>query len=217
MFQGFAPETVDFLWEIRMNNNREWFTAHKEDYVKYLYEPMKALGAELFEPFAQEPGNFLKVSRIYRDARPHHPLPYKEGLWLSIRRPGPWEGENPCLYFEIVPERVSYGFFLWKPKPATQEVYRQRLLAEPRPFLEMVQTLRENTGLELTAPPYKRPKVQTDIPELAPYLAFKSEIACDTQIPMSEAVFGPELKDRVAELFRELRPLYHFFNSVCNP
>lgn len=178
---------------------------------------MKALGAELFQPFAQEPGNFLKVSRIYRDARLHHPLPYKEGLWLSIRRPGPWEGENPCLYFEIVPERVSYGFFLWKPKPATQEVYRQRLLAEPRPFLEMVQTLRENTGLELTATPYKRPKVQTDIPELAPYLAFKSEIACDTQIPMSEAVFGPELKDRVAELFRELRPLYHFFNSVCNP
>ena len=81
----------------------------------------------------------------------------------------------------------------------------------------MVQTLRENTGLELTATPYKRPKVQTDVPALAPYLAFKSEIACDTQIPMSEEVFGPALKDRVAELFCQLRPLYDFFNSICNP
>ena len=81
----------------------------------------------------------------------------------------------------------------------------------------MADAVRQNTGLELTATPYKRPKVQTDIPELAPYLAFKSEITCDTQIPMSEAVFGPELKDRVAELFCQLRPLYDFFNSICNP
>ena len=25
MFEGFSPETFDFLWGIRMNNNREWF------------------------------------------------------------------------------------------------------------------------------------------------------------------------------------------------
>ena len=29
MFQGFTPETIDFLWGIRMNNNRDWFTANK--------------------------------------------------------------------------------------------------------------------------------------------------------------------------------------------
>ena len=37
MFEGFSPETIDFLWGIRMNNNRDWFTAHKQDYVNYLY------------------------------------------------------------------------------------------------------------------------------------------------------------------------------------
>ena len=51
MFEGYCPETVDFLWGIRMNNNRDWFLAHKEQYVKTLYEPMKALGKALFEPF----------------------------------------------------------------------------------------------------------------------------------------------------------------------
>ena len=29
MFAGYSPETIDFLWGIRMNNNREWFTEHK--------------------------------------------------------------------------------------------------------------------------------------------------------------------------------------------
>ena len=81
MFTGFSPETIDFLWGIRMNNNRDWFQANKKQYVETLYEPMKALGKELFQPFVDKPGNLLKVSRIYRDARLHHPDPYKESLW----------------------------------------------------------------------------------------------------------------------------------------
>ena len=39
MFQGFSPETIDFLWGIRMNNNREWFLPHKQQYIDALYEP----------------------------------------------------------------------------------------------------------------------------------------------------------------------------------
>ena len=42
MFTGFTPETIDFLWGIRMNNNRDWFLEHKKQYVSTLYEPMKA-------------------------------------------------------------------------------------------------------------------------------------------------------------------------------
>ena len=49
MFQGFTPETFDFLWGIRMNNNRDWFLQHKQQYIDTLYTPMKALGKELFE------------------------------------------------------------------------------------------------------------------------------------------------------------------------
>ena len=67
MFEGFSPETVDFLWGIRMNNCRDWFLANKQSYVTYLYEPMKALGKELFQPFIDKSGTLLKVSRIYRD------------------------------------------------------------------------------------------------------------------------------------------------------
>ena len=116
-FQGFSPETVDFLWGIRMNNNREWFLEHKKEYVNYLYEPMKALGRDLFQPFLDKPGNLLKVSRIYRDTRLHHPLPYKESLWICIRHDVEWWAENPCLFFEITPDDISYGFAWLRPRP----------------------------------------------------------------------------------------------------
>ena len=125
MFEGFTPETVDFLWGIRMNNNREWFLEHKKDYVNQLYEPMKALGKDLFEPFLDRPGNLLKVSRIYRDARMHHPVPYKESLWICIRRDVEWWAENPCLYFEINPEGVHYGFFFYKPRTVISQKNHQ--------------------------------------------------------------------------------------------
>lgn len=49
MFTGYSPETVDFLWGIRMNNNRDWFQLHKQQYIDTLYTPMKELGKELFE------------------------------------------------------------------------------------------------------------------------------------------------------------------------
>ena len=75
MFNGYSTETVDFLWGIRFNNNREWFQANKEAYTKYLYHPTKELGAHLFEPFLDTPGVLCKVSRIYRDARLHPPVP----------------------------------------------------------------------------------------------------------------------------------------------
>ena len=42
MFTGFTPETIDFLWGIRMNNNRDWFLEHKQQYTETLYEHMKA-------------------------------------------------------------------------------------------------------------------------------------------------------------------------------
>ena len=116
MLEGVCPESIDFLWGIRMNNNRDWFLEHKKQYVDTLYTPMKALGQQLFEPFLEKPGSILKVSRIYRDARLHHPLPYKESLWCCIRQDVDWWAENPCLFFEIRTEGVSFGFTLWTTK-----------------------------------------------------------------------------------------------------
>lgn len=215
MFEGFTPETIDFLWGIRMNNNRQWFTPHKQEYVKYLYEPMKALGQALFVPFHDRPGNILKVSRIYRDARLHHPLPYKEGLWLCIRKDMPWMAENPCLYFEIVPEGIRYGFNLWHPKTAMMADFRRDLTGRPGPFLQLIADTQNATGLPVTAECYKRPKFEAPSPELAPYFAWKSNISCTVEEPVSDGIFGPQLQERVGTLFEQLIPLYEYFNRFC--
>ncbi len=209
MFEGFTPETIDFLWGIRMNNNREWFLGHKKDYVNYLYEPMKALGKDLFQPFLEKSGSLLKVSRIYRDARLHHPLPYKESLWICIRQDVEWWAENPCLYFEICPEGVSYGLIWWKPKVSVLEDFRQDLAARPKEFLKLIADTEKATGVPVTAELYKRPKA-APTPALAPYFAWKGNIACVVEEPVTENLFGPELGKRAGEFLEKLIPLYDY-------
>ena len=35
-FSGFTPATVNFLKELKNNNTKTWFDAHKSDYEKYV-------------------------------------------------------------------------------------------------------------------------------------------------------------------------------------
>ncbi len=211
MFEGFSPESIDFLWGIRMNNNREWFLAHKPNYVNYVYEPMKALGKALFEPFLDSPGNELKVSRIYRDARMHHPLPYKESLWTCIRKQDAYWAESPCLYLEITPEGVSYGFLMWRPKPQTMLAFRRELENNPQPFFDIMKQAEADTGTTMGFESYKQPQ-PTDKDELKPYFLWRQGLIWCKEVEPGDAMFGPQLLEDAAKWFAALRPVYEYFN-----
>ena len=173
---------------------------------------MKALGQDIFLPFRDKPGNLLKVSRIYRDARLHHPLPYKESLWICIRQDVQWWAENPCLYFEIRPESITYGFCLWKPRTATMESIRKHWAAKPKEFIKLIKDTEKATGVPITAALYKRPK-QAPIPALTPFYAWRSNISCTVTEQIGPEIFGPELGHRVCTFIEKLIPLYDYFNQ----
>ena len=205
-FTGFTPETIDFLWGIRMNNNRDWFQDHKQQYIDTLYEPMKALAAQLFEPYLEKPGTILKVSRIYRDARLHHPDPYKESLWLCIRQEAEYWGEHPCLFLEIFPEGVRYGFGLHAPRVAAMDKFRSYISAHPEEFQALVKTTEEAAGLPVRADLYKKPK-PTDNPDLEPYFRWKNNILCVCEEPVGPQLYDSGLACRAARLFDACTPL----------
>ena len=39
-FSGFTQDTIDFLWNLRFNNNRAWFEEHKAEYRRHLLDPL---------------------------------------------------------------------------------------------------------------------------------------------------------------------------------
>ena len=46
-FNGFSPEAVTFFKELRENNNKTWFEAHKPDYQQYVLEPAQDFIVEM--------------------------------------------------------------------------------------------------------------------------------------------------------------------------
>jgi len=208
MFQGFMPETIDFLWGIRLNNNRDWFMEHKTAYQKTLYEPMKALSQEIFAHFQDVPNMAHKLSRIYKDARMHPAVPYKESLWLSMRPEDlPWS-EQPTLYFEIRPEGYSYGFILWKPRAEMTQKFRAMLEARPEEFLYLVRQVEQTSGLELHCEQYYRKKTCPDA-ALEPFYNMKSIIMDVDRVPDS-LLFSADLADEVIRTLKALYPLYEY-------
>ena len=208
MFNGFSPETIDFLWGIRLNNHRTWFMDHKQEYQKTLYEPMKALAQEVFASFQNVPNMAYKVSRIYKDARLHPAVPYKESLWLSMRPDGLQWSEQPTLYFEIRPEGYSYGFILWKPKADMLEKFRSMLLARPDEFPALLEQVSNNSGLTCICEPSYRKK-PCPVDALQPYWNLKN-ILMDVDRAPDDLLFSADLAGEVTKTLKALYPLYEY-------
>ena len=217
MFQGYTQETVDFMWGIRFNNEREWFLAHKEDYQKHLLEPTRALGEQVYEGLRgmlpHEP-LLLKVSRIYRDAqRLHGRGPYKDHLWFCVRTGDKdWTG-RPTFYFEIAPEYYSYGMGFWQARAELMELFRRDLQEHPDEFGRLVRLFNRQREFVLTGDSYARSKGEvSDL--LRPWFQKKS-LSLSHELPLDEKIFRPELAEEMLAGFKTLVPFYKYFAALC--
>lgn len=209
-FQGFSPETGDFLWGLAFNNERPWFEAHRAEYTKHLLEPFRALAFDTDELMrARFPHmNFqLHISRIYRDARRLHGRgPYKEHLWFSLKD---WQGRDngPDLWFEIGAADYSFGLGYWD-TPARMERYRKGIEANPARLETLARRLREQDVFRLGGEEYKRPK--GDVGALLNPWYNRKWLSIGCHRDFGEELFDPALPQRLAEGFAFLMPYYEY-------
>lgn len=212
MFEGFSKEAFDFLFDIRINNNKEWFEPRKKIYTQHIYEPLKALTAEIFKPF-ENTGMISKTGRIYRDESYPPYLHYRDTLWIYIRY-NAWDwSKTPTLYFEISPEGAEFGFRISKPVAAVMEHFRGDIADNPEYFTELIQMLRDN-NIEIDGEEYKRKKKCT-VPE-AEELFLKKGLSAYRKITDLSELNKPELAEEIIEVFRLTMPLNDYFHGVVN-
>ena len=97
-FTGFGPDLLEFLADLRDNNSREWFSAHRAQYARALLEPargfvlaMRELLPRLGEDLHAEPkihGSILAINRDTRFSADKRPYKSHLDLWF-------WQGEGP--------------------------------------------------------------------------------------------------------------------------
>lgn len=217
MFTGYRDETLDFMWGIRLNNDRSWFMEHKEEYLQHLYQPTMDLGREVYDRFTEKFPDIkvnLHVSRIYRDARRLHGRgPYKDHLWFSLRPENDLWASRPVFWFEIEPEGWSSGVGFWNATPAMMAAMRRDMAEHPQRLGELARRLEAQDVFCLQGQTYARPKTGGPA-ELAEWYNRKN-ISIGREGPFDDLVCSRELVDVLLEGFAFLVPYYDYFSSFC--
>ena len=114
MFTGFTQDALDFLQDIRFNNNQTFYEQNKERYEKHVKAPLRLLSDEMI-PVVQlidsrldtRPGRTM--SRIRRDTRyTKDKSPFRDHVWLGWRYPGESRSEG---FGSEVKKRIMLGTF----------------------------------------------------------------------------------------------------------
>jgi len=216
MFNGFSSRTIDFMWELRLNNNKTWFTEHKEEFHREFQIPMKELGAEVFEGVKKACGDrgFIhKVSRIYKDARRiRDGEPYRDHLWFSIEKPSDEWTCTPVFWFELMPEGISFGLGYYQAKALTMAKLRARIDKAPKQFEKLIAPLEKQDKFILQGAEYARKK-EAPTKKTADWYNKKSfSLICEK--PISAELFSPDFANKLIEGYTFLMPLYDYFVTL---
>lgn len=216
MFEGFSLRTIDFIWNLRLNNNKAWFTENKEEFRQAFYIPMKELEQEVYErtlAACGDRGFIHKVSRIYKDARRvKGGEPYKDHLWLSIEKPREEQCTSPVFWFELTPDSWSYGMGYYQTMPQIMAKFRARADKYPKDFEKLIKPLEKQDEFVLQGPEYVRKKT-APTKKIEPWYNKKFFSLIHEQ-SNGEEIFSRELADRIVDGFTFLMPIYDYLISV---
>jgi uncharacterized protein (TIGR02453 family) len=216
MFSGFSDKTTDFLWGIRFNNDREWFTEHKQEYLDYVQTPLKELATECFDAFIKKHPKAelnLHISRIYRDARRLFGRgPYKDHLWFSFRSAAENWAQTPVMWFEINPEGYAFGLGVYAAPPAMMARFRKALDARPRSFVALANSLKAQSRFVLRGEEYAKKKGNPAPPLDEWYNRKTIDIVCQRKI--DRTLNSPAIRDELIEAYDYLFDFYKFFDKI---
>ena len=140
---AFSAKTLDFLFENRLQDSRDWFLDHKDTYQAVLLEPMKDLVRSLTPVMLEidakvttEPRVDKTICRLRRDTRYSHDKSlYRDTMWLIFKRGKMHGTEVPGIYFEITCDGFNYGCGFYHASAAYMNTMR-RLILQGDPAFE---------------------------------------------------------------------------------
>ncbi|HZG01425.1 MAG TPA: DUF2461 domain-containing protein [Chitinophagales bacterium] len=216
------PKTLRFLAQLKKNNNREWFEAHRADYdaVRGPWEEfVGALIADFSERDARLVGLEAKqcLFRIYRDVRfSNDKTPYKKHLSATIA-PGGRKSPLPGFYVHIEPNGETWvGGGLWRPEAQLLKKVRQeidynwgafRAITSTKAFAK---TFGEPHNDKLTRPPAGYDSSNPAV-EVLRYKSFVYGRSCN-----DVEVLKPSFFNDLVKTHEQLLPFFEFLNSAVD-
>lgn len=127
--------SLDFLAQLAVNNNRDWFQSHKDWYTE-AYSQFLAFSQEYVARLAEVDDNLLGLQakdciwRIYRDVRfSADKRPYKEWFGVFPAAKGGKKSLHGGYYVHIQPGHCMFAAGIWSPTPELLKTLRKEIWA----------------------------------------------------------------------------------------
>jgi len=216
--QSYIPNIIDWLRQLAIHNDRNWFKSHKEQYdaLRKPWEAdMERLISLVSDYDAQARGLMVRdcVYRIYRDIRfSHDKSPYKTYFSGVIGKGGRHTVQS-CYYVHFQPDNIMLCGGIWWPERDILNNLRHLIDAEGDEFLSIVSdpTITEHYRWESETLKTMPKGFASDHP-LAQFLKMKEYILVRH---LDEDYFHcDDWVARVATDLSPLKPLHDFLNFV---
>lgn len=211
-------DILEFLKQLAANNNREWFNAHKNEYLK-VKEQVELLTSQLINIVAQiEPeAAYLTPAdclyRIYRDTRfSSDKTPYKNHIGIYINPRGGKKSEFCGYYIHIQPGECIVGGGAWFPEAPLLKEYRSEIYNNIDEYLEII----INPEFSKYYQPYWQEPLKTapkGFPKDWEYIDLLKPKSFVMASQLSDKEFvSKDMMKKFGKLFRLLKPFNDFFN-----
>lgn len=211
---GFTQGTIDFLFENRLHDSREWFGEHKQDYKALVTEPLGELVTELAPIMAKIDKMIIcdpkRISRIYRDARYAKDSVFRDEVWYTFarERPNAWAG-HPGYYFSVGAGGISYGCGYYCADGSVKEALRRMIMEDNPVYTAAYEALRGQRTFKMYGELYKKNHFPEQPAEKCEWLNRKEYgVSFFTNDPA--VMFSDKLIQKVGRDFRKVAPFYDF-------
>ncbi len=222
-FKGFPKESITFLEEIEVNNNKPWFEANKARFEKLIREPSKAFVVEMGEHIQAlvptinaEPKVNGSLFRIYRDVRfskDKTPINTRIGIIF-------WQGSKKRLksssfymHFNKKELFIATGI-RWFDRP-TLLAYREMIKDDvKRHELFMILKDLKKKGYDTVQTHYKRWPKGFDKEMQHGELALMDALFASYSVDVTQYLFGEELIDLCYKVYEDMYDLHQWIYEL---
>jgi len=216
----FTKDYLQFLAELSLNNERDWFNANKQRFKEQVEAPFKKFLEALIDQ-ASALDSRISITpkeamfRIYRDTRfGKDKTPYKTHMSAVIAEGGRKGDKTGGIYLHSSADefKIYTGFYM--PKPKQVQLVREAIASDMEGFQGLIdnKNFKKLFG-EIQGDEHKRvPKEFADLITQQPLLQKKSYYAFHELVP--ETILKKNIVDICMKHFVAAQPLGDFFDRA---
>lgn len=211
---NITPEALDFLFENKIKDSKEWYREHREIHKKLVVEPFREFVRNM-QPYIEKIDKNLscdpmRISRIYRDTRfTKDKSTFRDNVWYGFMHGRELYEGLPCYFFEFSPRGIVYGVGYYHAGTRSIEAIRELVKKHDKTYLKAKRVLGKHPEITLETNPYKKNRFPDADKDDLEWLNIRNFCAV-AETKEFNLLFSDRLAEEMGKRFIELKPVYDF-------